>query len=200
MILILFSGKTFTVQAENGLIPTTISQLFSRIQDDKDNEYSVFLSYLQIYHERIYDLLESSRETDLHLREHPNEGRKCRLLAQGNLSFDGLFCVNANFRIGHVDQNCVIPDHHMPQYRAMCLQTMIATIQGISHRDLLTQCNWIRLTLLHLWMFLPLNWGGWWGVAFLSLFLLLVSPSLNPISARSHFMAMSWSNHPSILT
>ena len=62
------------MQAEDGLIPTTISQLFKTVNEDKEYEYSVFLSYLQIYHERIYDLLDSSNETDLHLREHPDEG------------------------------------------------------------------------------------------------------------------------------
>ena len=66
------------MQAEDGLIPTTISQMFERINEDKGNEYSVFLSYLQIYHERIYDLLDSSKESDLHLREHPDEGRSFR--------------------------------------------------------------------------------------------------------------------------
>ncbi|XP_065071209.1 kinesin-like protein KIF15 isoform X2 [Rhopilema esculentum] len=68
------TGKTFTVQAEDGLIHTTIASLFERIHADKDFEFSVNLSYLQIYHERIYDLLDSAKDTDLHLREHPEEG------------------------------------------------------------------------------------------------------------------------------
>ena len=68
------AGKTFTVQAEDGLISTTITQLFSQINEDENHNYKVYLSYLQIYHERIYDLLDPSKETDLHLREHPDEG------------------------------------------------------------------------------------------------------------------------------
>ena len=64
-----------------------MSQLFAKICEDKENDYSVFLSYLQIYHERIYDLLDSTKETDLHLREHPDEGKHFNYLYFTSFSY-----------------------------------------------------------------------------------------------------------------
>ena len=69
-----FLGKTYTVLSGDGLIPTTVRQLFLHIKGDKDHTYKVNLSYLQIYQERIFDLLDATKKTDLHLREHPQEG------------------------------------------------------------------------------------------------------------------------------
>ncbi|CAI4053057.1 hypothetical protein SKDZ_16G1200 [Saccharomyces kudriavzevii ZP591] len=62
------SGKTFTMsgnEQELGLIPLSVSYLFSNIMEksmDGDKKFDVIISYLEIYNERIYDLLESGLE------------------------------------------------------------------------------------------------------------------------------------------
>ena len=56
------SGKTYTMhgndgQGDSGLIPKIFSRLFQQIAQSKDRTYSVYISFLQIYNERIFDLL-----------------------------------------------------------------------------------------------------------------------------------------------
>lgn len=59
------SGKTYTMQGEevaeesasSGLIPKIFERLFQQIHASKERTYSVALSFLQIYNERIFDLL-----------------------------------------------------------------------------------------------------------------------------------------------
>ena len=41
-------------------------------------QQQVTLSYLQIYQEKIYDLLNSTNKVDLALREHPDKGLSCK--------------------------------------------------------------------------------------------------------------------------
>lgn len=53
------SGKTFTIQGTDeqpGIIRNVLSDIFSRI--DQNSKYSVWLSFLEIYNEKIYDLLQ----------------------------------------------------------------------------------------------------------------------------------------------
>lgn len=69
------AGKTHTVLYTGGVIPTTIEQIFDIVQNSTHSTYKVFLSYLQIYQERIYDLLlDEDAGGPLTLREHPKEG------------------------------------------------------------------------------------------------------------------------------
>ncbi|KAJ3324728.1 Kinesin- protein 6 [Boothiomyces sp. JEL0866] len=62
------SGKTFTITggaeryADRGLIPRTLQYIFKNIQNDPNSTYSVHVSYLEIYNEMGYDLLDSSRD------------------------------------------------------------------------------------------------------------------------------------------
>ncbi|KAJ3273248.1 Kinesin- protein 6 [Terramyces sp. JEL0728] len=62
------SGKTFTITggaeryADRGLIPRTLQYIFKHIQNDPQSTYSVHVSYLEIYNEIGYDLLDSSRD------------------------------------------------------------------------------------------------------------------------------------------
>jgi len=56
-------GKTFTmcgskVWKERGLIPRFIVDLFKQIKSIKNYEYEVYVSFLEIYNENAYDLLE----------------------------------------------------------------------------------------------------------------------------------------------
>ncbi|CAI4052773.1 hypothetical protein N7582_005557 [Saccharomyces uvarum] len=65
------SGKTFTMsgnEQELGLIPLSVSYLFSNVMElsmNGDKKFDVIISYLEIYNERIYDLLESGLEESL---------------------------------------------------------------------------------------------------------------------------------------
>jgi hypothetical protein len=58
------SGKTYTMegnQRQTGITQRSVHELFARISEMKQQEpqrhYSVFVSYLQIYNEKVYDLL-----------------------------------------------------------------------------------------------------------------------------------------------
>lgn len=75
-------GGTYTAEQENeptvGVIPRVIQQLFKEIDKRNDFEFSLKVSYLEIYNEEILDLLCSSREkaSQINIREDPKEGIK----------------------------------------------------------------------------------------------------------------------------
>ncbi|KOX70429.1 Kinesin-like protein KIF16B, partial [Melipona quadrifasciata] len=74
------SGKTYTMMGtkeDPGLTPRLCRGIFARIEDERRNErsYSVSVSYLEIYNERVRDLLKPSSSTSgLRVREHPRLG------------------------------------------------------------------------------------------------------------------------------
>ncbi|XP_065538375.1 kinesin-like protein KIF16B isoform X4 [Lathamus discolor] len=76
------SGKSYTMMGnagDAGLIPRICEGLFSKISEKtKRNEASfrTEVSYLEIYNERVRDLLrrKSSKTNNLRIREHPKEG------------------------------------------------------------------------------------------------------------------------------
>ncbi|KAJ3365665.1 hypothetical protein GGF31_008470 [Allomyces arbusculus] len=75
------TGKTTTLSASDGVIPRALRQLFRAMARDQHRfVYKVRLSYMQIYQERIYDLLATDMPDDLQdapdlaLREHPELG------------------------------------------------------------------------------------------------------------------------------
>ncbi|NXI46914.1 KI16B protein, partial [Galbula dea] len=76
------SGKSYTMmgnEGDAGLIPRICEGLFSKISEKtKRNEASfrTEVSYLEIYNERVRDLLrrKSSKTNNLRIREHPKEG------------------------------------------------------------------------------------------------------------------------------
>jgi len=63
------SGKTFTVTGgpekyeDRGIIPRSLSALFNQFKKRTDYNYSVHVSYLEIYNDSGYDLLDPSLET-----------------------------------------------------------------------------------------------------------------------------------------
>nr|XP_054759485.1 kinesin-like protein KIF16B [Lytechinus pictus] len=58
-----------------GLIPRICEGLFTRIRTDSDDvSYRTEVSYLEIYCERVRDLLKTGREHTLRVREHPRDG------------------------------------------------------------------------------------------------------------------------------
>ena len=63
------SGKTFTLTggperyADRGIIPRSISMIFNEVRTRTDCQFKVYVSYLEIYNEQGYDLLDPSHET-----------------------------------------------------------------------------------------------------------------------------------------
>ncbi|CAB3366405.1 Hypothetical predicted protein [Cloeon dipterum] len=73
------SGKTFTMTGppdDPGLIPRICEAMFGKMQEEQeDKNYRVDVSYLEIYNEKVRDLLASSNPSGgLRVREHPRQG------------------------------------------------------------------------------------------------------------------------------
>jgi kinesin family protein 1 len=74
------SGKSYSMMgygAEYGIIPKICQDMFERItelQKDKNLSCTVEVSYLEIYNERVRDLLNPSNKGNLRVREHPSTG------------------------------------------------------------------------------------------------------------------------------
>ncbi|XP_078001290.1 kinesin-like protein KIF16B [Glandiceps talaboti] len=73
------SGKSYTMMGNKpdaiGLIPRICEALYNHIEGDKSEgtSYRTEVSYLEIYNERVSDLLKSRRH-NLRVREHPRDG------------------------------------------------------------------------------------------------------------------------------
>ncbi|KMY94347.1 kinesin-like protein unc-104 isoform X12 [Drosophila simulans] len=72
------AGKSYTMmgrqeEQQEGIIPMICKDLFTRIQDTEtdDLKYSVEVSYMEIYCERVRDLLNPKNKGNLRVREHP---------------------------------------------------------------------------------------------------------------------------------
>merc|ERR1712226_1459643 len=63
------------VSGEEGIIPRLCRDLFDKIGSDNDDpepvQYSVEVSYMEIYCERVRDLLNPNNKGNLRVREHP---------------------------------------------------------------------------------------------------------------------------------
>ncbi|XP_069053896.1 kinesin-like protein KIF1A isoform X16 [Lepisosteus oculatus] len=76
------AGKSYTMMGkqekdQQGIIPQLCEDLFSRINDsnnDNSMSYSVEVSYMEIYCERVRDLLNPKNKGNLRVREHPLMG------------------------------------------------------------------------------------------------------------------------------
>ncbi|XP_078498389.1 kinesin-like protein KIF1B isoform X3 [Lissotriton helveticus] len=72
------SGKSYTMmgkqeETQAGIIPQLCEDLFEKINDNhnSDMSYSVEVSYMEIYCERVRDLLNPKNKGNLRVREHP---------------------------------------------------------------------------------------------------------------------------------
>ncbi|KAJ8687388.1 hypothetical protein QAD02_023182 [Eretmocerus hayati] len=72
------AGKSYTMmgkqeEGQEGIIPQICKDLFSRISDSstEDLKHSVEVSYMEIYCERVRDLLNPKNKGNLRVREHP---------------------------------------------------------------------------------------------------------------------------------
>ncbi|KAI3326108.1 kinesin heavy chain [Xylariaceae sp. AK1471] len=74
------SGKSYSMMGygkEHGIIPKICQDMFERIgqlQQDKNTRCTVEVSYLEIYNERVRDLLNPATKGNLKVREHPSTG------------------------------------------------------------------------------------------------------------------------------
>jgi kinesin family protein 1 len=74
------SGKSYSMMGygkEVGIIPQICQDMFRRIgglQEDKNLRCTVEVSYLEIYNERVRDLLNPANKGNLKVREHPSTG------------------------------------------------------------------------------------------------------------------------------
>ncbi|XP_070401976.1 kinesin-like protein KIF1A isoform X9 [Nothobranchius furzeri] len=76
------AGKSYTmmgkqdVKDQQGIIPLLCEDLFTKINDNTNNSmsYSVEVSYMEIYCERVRDLLNPKNKGNLRVREHPLMG------------------------------------------------------------------------------------------------------------------------------
>ncbi|KAI0017475.1 kinesin motor domain-containing protein [Xylariomycetidae sp. FL0641] len=74
------SGKSYSMMGygtEYGIIPKICQDMFSRIgslQQDSNARCTVEVSYLEIYNERVRDLLNPATKGNLKVREHPSTG------------------------------------------------------------------------------------------------------------------------------
>ncbi|KAF2875050.1 kinesin family protein-like protein [Massariosphaeria phaeospora] len=74
------SGKSYSMMGygqEYGVIPKICQNMFEKItaiQQDKNVSCTVEVSYLEIYNERVRDLLNPSTKGNLRVREHPSTG------------------------------------------------------------------------------------------------------------------------------
>ncbi|KAF1808637.1 kinesin-domain-containing protein [Eremomyces bilateralis CBS 781.70] len=74
------SGKSYSMMGygeDSGVIPKICREMFERIdgvQQDKHLNCTVEVSYLEIYNERVRDLLNPATKGNLRVREHPSTG------------------------------------------------------------------------------------------------------------------------------
>lgn len=75
------SGKSYSMMGygpDKGIIPLTCSELFVRVEDkraaDPNINFTVEVSYIEIYNEKVRDLLNPKNTGNLRVREHPSLG------------------------------------------------------------------------------------------------------------------------------
>ncbi|KAG1084290.1 hypothetical protein G6F42_021852 [Rhizopus arrhizus] len=85
------SGKSYSMMGygeDKGIIPRTCSELFERISDltSEDLKFQVEVSYIEIYNEKVRDLLNPGNKGNLKVREHPTIGPYARTVAATNMN------------------------------------------------------------------------------------------------------------------
>ncbi|KAF9004702.1 kinesin-like protein [Cyathus striatus] len=75
------SGKSYSMMGygpDKGIIPLTCSELFERVKlkkaEDSNLNFTVEVSYIEIYNEKVRDLLNPKNTGNLRVREHPSLG------------------------------------------------------------------------------------------------------------------------------
>ncbi|KAG2230512.1 hypothetical protein INT48_008317 [Thamnidium elegans] len=73
------SGKSYSMMGygeDKGITPKTCMELFNRIESNTDTtlNFRVEVSYIEIYNEKVHDLLNPKNKGNLKVREHPSLG------------------------------------------------------------------------------------------------------------------------------
>lgn len=73
------TGKTYSMQGTSespGIIPLAVQDIFNAITQDSNNRYSLRVSYLEIYNEKIRDLLSRTlaNNDEIKIRDDPKRG------------------------------------------------------------------------------------------------------------------------------
>ncbi|KZT20641.1 kinesin-like protein [Neolentinus lepideus HHB14362 ss-1] len=92
------SGKSYSMMgygADKGIIPLTCCELFNRVEQKKAQDtnvnFQVEVSYIEIYNEKVRDLLNPKNSGNLRVREHPSLGPYVEDLSKLVVSsFDGM--------------------------------------------------------------------------------------------------------------
>ncbi|CAG9318537.1 unnamed protein product [Blepharisma stoltei] len=106
------SGKTYTIRGnpENpGIIPLSIREIFSAIQNQPEREFLLRVSYLEVYNEQVNDLLDPTK-ANLDIRERLDKGVYVDKLTEYTISneFQALNLLTtgeANRKIGETSMN-----------------------------------------------------------------------------------------------
>ncbi|BFZ12122.1 hypothetical protein BsWGS_15161 [Bradybaena similaris] len=120
------SGKTHTMMGyedDPGLIPRFCNALFCRLHDNSTASYQIHVSYLEIYNEKVRDLLRSSSLDssksvhNLRVREHPRDGPYVQDLSKHSvISYDAIASLmnkgNANRTTAATNMNDVSSRSH----------------------------------------------------------------------------------------
>ncbi|XP_068729598.1 centromere-associated protein E-like isoform X2 [Montipora capricornis] len=106
------TGKTFTLLSDDGITTRVVQHCFEKIDSDEIHTYKVMCSFLQVYQEKVYDLLNPRFIVDLPVREHPKKGVYVANLTQHEVKSAG--DVFALLEIGK--QNLVIAETKMVRH------------------------------------------------------------------------------------
>lgn len=151
------SGKTYSMsgsKGEPGVIPLSINEIFKHIENaDRDIcKHELKVSYLEIYNERIYDLLNINQmsnpslgnsQSELKIRDVPNYGVKVIGLVEQNVSSElELLSViqkgDLNRRTGETDFNARSSRSHAIVLVRVCTTN---TVTGIETFSTLSLCD-----------------------------------------------------------
>lgn len=119
------SGKTHSMmgsEGDPGLIPRYCNALFSRLSDNSSS-YQIHVSYLEIYNEKVRDLLKNANTNqmksshNLRVREHPRDGPYVQDLSKHSVvSYDALAALmmkgNSNRTTASTNMNDVSSRSH----------------------------------------------------------------------------------------
>ncbi len=98
------SGKTYTITGgaeryvDRGIIPRAISLVFSEVAERSEYTYTIHFSYLEVYNEMGYDLLNPDHETKA-LEDLPKVLLSFRYLEFNNIVIIFLTCFSIDNRV-----------------------------------------------------------------------------------------------------
>ena len=85
-----------------GIIPRSLHQLFEDLNKEENVEFSVRVSFLELYNEELFDLLNSTELSRLRLYE--DTAKKVSFI----IPFKLLFCSTFNYKLTKISFSCVL--------------------------------------------------------------------------------------------